>query len=434
MKLLFITHAFPPWNSIGAVRTSKTAKYLVEYGHKVKVISCKDQSLASNLPLAIPEHCVEYTSWWDINSPVELLLGGKKKVAAKGYYPSVSNLPNWILSSGIFYKNFLNFPDGQIGWYPFARQAGSRIINQWRPDLIFASAAPFTSLLVASALSRKHRIPWVAELRDLWVDNHNWVRPPWRYYFENLLEHHVLGSARGLVTVSNPLAETLRLKYRIPCEVITNGFDPEDYPSSVNVPHSNGIVHVTYTGQIFDLKRDPSPLFIALNKLGEDTEKIRVHFYGRYLELARNIAVKYKVEHLVKFHQPVSHLEAVKIQTQSDILLLLPGYTNEERGVFTGKLFEYLGARRPILCVGNTGGVAAELVRERAAGVTLTDPDMIAKQLSLWIKQKKDHGEIPSLHPKVGDGFTRKEQTEKLINFFERCLKNFDFISPGIGS
>ena len=110
--------------------------------------------------------------------------------------------------------------------------------------------------MIAAALSKRHRIPWVAELRDLWVDNPYWVRPPWRYYFENLLERRVLGSAKGLVTVSNPLAETLRSKYQIPCEVITNGFDPEDYPSSTRVPHLNGIVHITYTCLLYT---SPSP-------------------------------------------------------------------------------------------------------------------------------------------------------------------------------
>ncbi|MBT5551891.1 MAG: glycosyltransferase [Nitrospina sp.] len=426
MKILLITHFFPPFNSIGAVRAGKTTKYLVELGHEVKVVSCKDQALASSLPMEIPEDSVQYTSWWDVNSPVELVLGGKKKVAAKGYYPSAKYLPGYFFSLGTFYKNLLNFPDGKIGWFPFAKRKGQQIIRQWEPDLIFASATPYTSLLIASSLSRKHKIPWVAELRDLWVDNPYWIRPSWRYFFENLLERCILSSATGLVTVSNPLAETLKSKYKVPCEVITNGFDPGDYPDHSKILFSTGKIHITYTGQLFNLMRDPSPLFVALSKMGSAAENFKVHFYGRYNDLALHMALKHNVDHLVEIHEPVSYMEAINIQVQSDILLLFPGYSEKETGVFTGKIFEYLGARRPILCIGNTDGVAAKLIRERDAGFSLDDPEKIAEQLSLWVKQKSEGGEIPSLPAEVGIGYTRKEQTEKLSSFLESCLSKYE--------
>ena len=45
-------------------------------------------------------------------------------------------------------------------------------------------------------------------------------------------------------------------------------------------------------------------------------------------------------------------------------------------------------------------------------------------QLQQWIKKKNGNGEIPFLSSEVGKGFTRKEQTQKLMEFFETCLKN----------
>ncbi|MBT5631439.1 MAG: glycosyltransferase [Nitrospina sp.] len=422
MKILFVTHAFPPCNSAGGIRTSKTAKYLISAGHEVRVLSCANQSLPNNLALEIPEQNVEYTNWLNVNSPVTFLLGGTKKVAEKGYIPSVKFFPGWAYYLGTFYRDLLNFPDGQIGWFPFAKRAGNQMIRRWKPDMIFASAIPCTSLLVAASLSRKHNIPWVAELRDLWVDNHQWVRPFWRYYFENKLEHYVLSSASGLVTVSRPLAEVLQSKYPQPCEMITNGFDPDDYPHSPKVSFSDGMIHLVYTGQLFGDWRSPSPLFSALALMGDEAEKIRVHFYGRYLDLARDIALKHRVSHLVEIHDAVSHIEVLKIQSEADILLLIPGTGQNMNGVYTTKLFEYLGARRPILCVGGSDGVAADLLRDRGAGVTFNEPEAIATQLKQWIKQKHDEGEIPRLSSAVGEGYTRKEQTEKLVRFLESCL------------
>ena len=425
MKILFITYHFPPYNSVGAVRTSKTAKYLIEAGHEVKVLTCANQLLPSSLSLEIPEQNVEYASWFNINSPVAFILGGTKQVAAKGYIPSVKHFPEAAYYLGTFYKDLLNFPDGQIGWFPFAKRIGDKIIRSWKPDIIFASALPCTSLLVASSLSRKHNIPWVPELRDLWVDNHQWIRPFWRLCYEKKLERFILNSACGLVTVSRPLAETLQSKYPQPCEVITNGFDPDDYPDSSNPAFSDGMIHLAYTGQLFGHWRSPSPLFSALALMGEEAEKIRVHFYGRYLDVVLGIAIKHKVSHLVEIHEPVNHIEALKIQSEADILLLIPGTGYKMQGVYTTKLFEYLGARRPILCIEDNNGVASKLIQDRRAGVTLNEPEAIARQLSQWIKQKNDTGDIPRLPANVGEGFTRKEQTLKLIRFLEVCLKNY---------
>ena len=79
MKILFITYIFPPFNAIGSVRTGKTAKFLVESGHNVKVISCAKQLLSKNLSLEISEQSVQYTDWINVNSPVQFVLGGGKK-------------------------------------------------------------------------------------------------------------------------------------------------------------------------------------------------------------------------------------------------------------------------------------------------------------------------------------------------------------------
>ena len=102
--------------------------------------------------------------------------------------------------------------DQEIGWLLFALRDGRKILRDWRPDLIYASATPATSLLVARRLSRNHGIPWVAELCDLWVDSHYYRYFGWRHVLENRLERATLGTATAIVTVSEPLAKTLRGK------------------------------------------------------------------------------------------------------------------------------------------------------------------------------------------------------------------------------
>src|SRR3954470_13508009 len=73
MRILIVSYAFPPFNSIGGVRVGKTAKYLVHAGHDVRVIAAQDQPFAPTLPLEIPEQNVRYTRWLNIRKPVEVV-------------------------------------------------------------------------------------------------------------------------------------------------------------------------------------------------------------------------------------------------------------------------------------------------------------------------------------------------------------------------
>ena len=372
MRILLVSHFFPPFNSIGAVRTGKTAKYLRQLGHDVRVLTTADQSLQATLPLDIPASEVIYTPWLNVNRPVELALGGRGRVATHGYAAG-SSTPNFVRKLGLFYKHLTNLPDGQIGWYPYAVSAGRRLMRDWHPDVIYASAMPVTSLLVAHALARGSGVPWVAELRDLWLDNPYLDLPPWRRRIEHSLEERVLGSARGLVTISEPLAETLRKRFAVPVEVVTNGFDPEDYPAAA-APAQEDRVRIVYTGMIYEGRRDPSPLFQAVASLGEFVANVRIAFYGRYLGVVDSLAQRYGIRDCVEIHEPVPHREALRIQAEADLLLLLLWDNPRERGSFTGKVFEYLGARRPILAVGPADNVASTLILERKAGMVGTNP------------------------------------------------------------
>jgi glycosyltransferase involved in cell wall biosynthesis len=295
----------------------------------------------------------------------------------------------------------------------------------WKPDLILASSPPPTSLLVAHKLSRRFGIPWVAELRDLWVDHHYYNQPGWRKSIETRLERKVLSSAAGLVTVSEPLAESLRAKYGRPTAVVLNGFDPGDYsPESAVTAAGRDELRIVYTGATYPGKQDVSPLFAALGQLGELSGKVRVVFYGSYLNAVREKAAEYGVEHLVEVMAPIPYKESLEAQSGADVLLLLLWTDPRERGVYTGKLFEYIGARRPILAVGGSDCVAAELIASRSAGVVINDPVGIADQLRRWIETKREAGVIPGVPAESTAGISREEQVSVLEDFLTGRLQS----------
>jgi len=419
MRLLVISYAFPPYNSIGGVRVGKTVKYLLNFGHDVRVLTAQEQSFLPTLPVEIPVERVTYTKWLSVRggSPAtrNSVEAGASANGNSGKKTKLKTALKQALSSS--YKNLLDFPDSNIGWLPYAVPAASRLFESWKPELILASSPPPTSLVVAYRLARKFGIPWVADLRDLWMDHPYYKPPGWRKAVEERLERRVLSSAAGMVTVSEPLAESLKAKFGKQASVVLNGFDPADYPESSEVPFDDGRLKILYTGMIYPGKRDPSPLFEALQTLGPLAERVRVVFHGNFLETVRPLAERHGVGHLVAVNEPVPYKESLQMQTRADVLLLLLWSDPTERGVYTGKMFEYLGARRPILAIGGTETVAADLIRERGVGVALETPAQIAEQLIKWINQKQVSGAIPSLRPEAIARVSREEQTRILEEY-----------------
>ena len=210
MRVLILTYFFPPYNTVGAVRVGKHAKYLHKHGHDIRVITAADDVhstwLRPTLPIEFPEECVI----WVDPSLARFRIGRHGSA-------------HWLWSGPAF-------------------DAAISSMRGWSPDVILACALPVSALLVARRLSARWHVPWVAEFRDLWADNHTYSRT--RRFLLNLLERPLLRTTRALVTVSGPLAQTLQEKYQRPTAVVTNGFDRCDYPPLTKPPSGDGVVRV----------------------------------------------------------------------------------------------------------------------------------------------------------------------------------------------
>ncbi len=411
---------------MGAVRTGKTVKYLTEFGHDVRVISADDQNLPKDLALEINKEKVLYTKWFDINFLPTALLG-KQKVVTRGFDISNQSALGYL---GNLYREIFNFPDGKAGWYPFALRTGRKIIKEWKPDIIFASAMPYTGLLVASKLSKETGIPWIAELRDLWTDNHYASHYKIRSIIEKRVEAKTLKTAAGLVTVSQPLANILNEKYRKkPVKVVLNGFDDSDYRfTSEEIEEAKkrlGVdtFNICYTGMIYQGRQDPSQLFKALETINSNVP-IRVHFWGRYLGIVNHLSSIYGKEKQVFVHEPISYRQSLCVQSQADLLLLLLWNDPREKGVYTGKLFEYIGAGKKILAIGPKDNVAAQLIKERNLGIVTNEIDEI-REFILETYNQKDN----SINGAFNLDLTRRAQTVELEKLFIEILSHHNLTS-----
>ncbi|HXH25696.1 MAG TPA: hypothetical protein VNI78_10630, partial [Vicinamibacterales bacterium] len=153
-------------------------------------------------------------------------------------------------------------------------------------------------------------------------------------------------------------------------------------------------------------------------------QHIRVEFYGRMLPEIMPLARRYDVESMVQCFDPVPYAQSLNLQRGADVLLLLLWNDPRERGVFTGKLFEYLGARRPILATGLEDGVAAELIRTRQAGFVSNRPDEIAGMLAQWCDAKQRDGRLADVPAYACAGLSRVEQFRKLGGVLAEVAKD----------
>lgn len=296
----------------------------------------------------------------------------------------------------------IKYPDAEKGWKSFAVKAGDSVLQKEDIDAMISSSSPVTSHIIAKELKNKHKIPWVADLRDLWTQNHSYPYGNIRMFFERRLELKTLQLADALITVSPLWAEDLRILHRgKKTYTITNGFDP-DKMSTGKIDLTSKFT-ITYTGQIYTGREDPSKLLAALRDLIHDgtmnTDDVEVRFYGPENELLAKEIEEYGLFDIVKQYGIVPREVSFKKQRESQILLLLNWEASwedqREKGWYPLKIFEYLAAQRPILAIGGSGDdVVKELLDETKAGMYAPTVEDIKSILGELYAEYKHKGKI----------------------------------------
>lgn len=263
-------------------------------------------------------------------------------------------------------------PEDESGWQASALEAGLERLANETFDAILSTSPPTTTHLVARDLKKRTGLPWAADLRDLWVENYSYPWSELRQAVDRRIERSVLSDTDALITVSEPLAETLRARYPQPIRSISNGFAPEE-AARPGHPLSDRLT-ITYTGTLYWKKQDPVLLFETLASLATngqiDLNKIDVRLYGRNIDQAslHSAVARHGLRRHVITGGLLARAEVLELQRESQILLTLDWMDERQPGVYTGKIFEYLAAGRPILSIGPPGSVVDSLLQETGAG------------------------------------------------------------------
>lgn len=404
-RVLIVAALYRPENVISAVRIASFADFLRDEGFEVTVLTRKPPVLPAN---SIAEDVVRVQ---DPLARVESVVKPQRPEQSGGLTGRLRRVTSTTRFSVIRRRVSarLLWPDRFSFWGAMAIRKSKSVR---RPDIILASGPPLSAFFVAQRLARRYGCPWIADYRDLLAFGPYFDGGSINRMLSRLLERRIVRSAVAAVTVSEPMAREIEEVHGTPVRVVMNGFDPTEMPVRGNGDPAKELI-ISYCGEIYHGKRDPAPLFSALYSLKSEGLAVRVHFYGASSQSVIAGAEAAGVSDLVRSSPRVARSESLRIQTESDVLLLLMWNDPRENGVYSGKLFEYLGARRPVLMLGYEHGVAAELIRERSAGVVANDPGQIADALRSWADQKA-RGQDLSLPEGVATGLQRSAQTAVL--------------------
>jgi glycosyltransferase involved in cell wall biosynthesis len=415
MKILIISYFFPPYNIVGSIRIGKFSKYLTKLGNEVKVITVKSPNtwggkIPDSLPLEIEPSNIIYVNLYDRLIPK--LLNKTKSIFKK---LNTERIINWL-------------------WYFYAFPHASKIIYDWKPDIIFATTPPPVALFLASSISKKYCIPWVADFRDLWSEGHLFNKSnKFPNFIKKFLEMSILKNCSGIITVTEKDYYLMKKKYGnfgIPIELIHNGFDLEDYTKNAspcelitkNLSDSDFLI--VYTGSIHKIgNQSPEKLFKAINLLDNETRsKIKVWFFGTDKNLIINEVKKHKMESHVTFFDRIAYNEVINVQKNADLLLLLLWSVENENTIYTTKLFEYMATGKPILAIGGDT-VIGNFIESDGLGLFSNDPLEISNFIKNLIQRKNKKSKNEYFYdPRKFSNFSREEQTMKLFDFLKKII------------
>lgn len=388
-NILFISYSFPPNGGSGVQRIVKFVKYLNHYGINSDVITSNilkkntvDLSLNNDIPNEVNVYRTKsldplrFVSFIDNKRDVKKDVN-KKSSKVKSY------LIFKLLKTLRSIRNMFIFPDLYAGWIPFSFYKAYRLLNKQSNYSVIITSLPFYSNAITGYLvSKMSNKPLILDFRDGWIDDPYLIKPTkLHYYLHKKLENIIVNHAEIIVVYGNYLKDIFNDRYPSKKVVtILNGFDPEDINNANKIlKEDNNKIRFVYTGKIFNYHRKfIDLLFKAIKEFNSSNKfndkQIEVIFVGDIECSSYHVLKnKYNVNDYVKEVGYVQHLKSIGYLKGADYLLFaLPP---EDISSYSGKIFEYLAVKKPIISFINKNGIAANLLNEYGHGDLITNYD-----------------------------------------------------------
>lgn len=427
-KVLFITYYWPPSGGSGVQRPLKFIKYLRDFGWEPIVYTVENGEFPEtdfSLLAEIPENItVLKKSIFEPFAFYKWFTGKKKDFKLVAGYMNQKKTATITEKMAIWIRSNIFIPDARMFWI----KPSIHFLDNWlktnKVDAIITTGPPHSVLLIGLGLKQKHKLPWLVDFRDPWTEID---------YYKDLklanfadkehkkLEKQVLKFADKVVCVSTYWGSGLARIGNRDIDYISNGYDEQDIHDEivVNLDTKFSIVHIGMMGK----SRNHEVFWQVIAQLCSENEDfkndIEIKLYGKCDASVAQSIIANKLESIAKIYDYVPHNEIVYIQKSAQVLYLSVNETTNAKGILTGKIYEYLAVKRPILCIAPIDGEAAKVVLDAGAGLVSDFGNAINLKANILYFYNNYKQKISFNGGKDFEKYSRKNQTKKLANLLD---------------
>ena len=418
-KVLIITYYWPPASGPGVQRWLKFAKYLPAYGWEPIILTVKDGSYPatdSSLIKDIPEDLqVIKTKTLEPFTLYNMLLGKKGKYVEVGTgvftkkQGRIGKLSNYIRANYFI-------PDARVGWKSYAIKAAKKVIQEEGIEHIITTGPPHSAHLIGLELKKILNIKWLADFRDPWVNifyNRFLKRSDHAKRKDQNLENIVLHKSDCLLTVSHTMGQEFEDR-NTRIETITNGYDDADISSYDERPQPFDKFTLYYMGN-YKASQNIDALWNAIAQLSAEypdfSKSFRMLFIGNQTSDFKERLTSHGIAQLIDCEDFQEHNQVIHKMMKSQMLFFPIPNVSENKIILTGKIFEYLASKLPLLSIGPVDGEAARVLKETARTAMLDYEDQAGVKIRIlqnW-KDWKALGHVPLINNDFHKKYNRKD-------------------------
>lgn len=387
---------------------------------------------------------------WDlpINSPEDALLSSGQELKHEKnekyevfYLPYKASKRDEIYSknkenrnlqkiSKLFTLNDLVFENYSNRFIPFANMyefAREKLKKDSSYQLVLISGNPFIQFKFGYQLHKEFGIKWIADYRDDWntseLTNSNQGIQRIISKIQAKSEKKWVDTAECITSVSKIYADKIGQFVDKKGSVILNGFDGID---TEEIAPQEKVFQITYNGSLYPTQ-PIEKIIEAIKKIISNKEltlEIRLNFPGLGFDKFQKARVEKAIvgiEKFVKITDRIPKQEVIRIQKESDVLLMI-SHTGI-KGIPSSKMYEYIGLKKPILLYPNDHDIVEETLLDSGLGIVCNQEVDIYENLVELIKAKQE-GKISTavISEDKMQFYSRKNQTAELAKLIDNVL------------
>ena len=427
-KILIIAHFYDPCNVIASHRPKSCALALKEAGYEPVVLTRHWKGTENNWSEFLGED----------TSPVkEQLRDGVRVISAPYRSTFLYKLTTWrVFAKSRIVRICAEWIGSVFGQIEIDRdvvsnyyQTADELLKKETFSLILVTCNPNSGVKLAAKLSRRNKVPWVADFRDLWdidvqLKDQSQVAmvTKIRFFFVHKFMVKWLRSAKHLLVCNETYIPYLNgLLPQLPVTLVKNGFEKKLFNAHPASTVSTDTFTVLCLGTLHlqqDLQTFANGFALFIKE--HPAARIRLKFLGAKVNplVGAKIEALFPTEYLV-VTEFVERKDAVQELQQAQVVYypVWPAYW----GIYPGKIFEYLGAKKTILLAPNDHGILEKTLTETNAGVIADTPSDCARQLSLWYAEWEQTGTLNYQgNNAVIETYTREHQAAIFVELIKQ--------------